>query len=430
MSFTLGIVGIGQFGSHFAELFAAHPDIEAIYAVDSVPERIDAVEARGTRFAGRFDTLEDLLASDVDAVAIFTQRWTHGEHALAALRAGKHVYSAVPMAIAEDEIRAITEEVQRTGLVYMMGETSQYNAAVVLARRIHATGAFGEVFYAEGDYVHDMDLGFYDAYKYSGGEGWKATASYPPLLYPTHSIGGILGVISERHAVSVSALGRPDTRGDGVFDKDVSMFNNDVSNAFALFGMDNGGAFRTNELRRVGYPSHQRESRFRFFGEASSFEETIETTYWHDKQRVLDVTELIRTDATMSLDDPRLADVSPTLRDAFVAGAARVHHQERLPKEFQGLPNGHEGAHHFLVDDFARAVVDGKQPMVNAWQAARYTLPGVIAHQSMNRDGERLPITDLGDCPLPVQDLDVDQEPLDLEALFAAQEARKGSAMQ
>ncbi|WP_246957606.1 Gfo/Idh/MocA family oxidoreductase [Brachybacterium sp. Marseille-Q7125] len=430
MSFTLGIVGIGQFGSHFAELFAAHPDIEAIYAVDSVPERIDAVEARGTRFAGRFDTLEDLLASDVDAVAIFTQRWTHGEHALAALRAGKHVYSAVPMAIAEDEIRAITEEVQRTGLVYMMGETSQYNAAVVLARRIHATGAFGEVFYAEGDYVHDMDLGFYDAYKYSGGEGWKATASYPPLLYPTHSIGGILGVISERHAVSVSALGRPDTRGDGVFDKDVSMFNNDVSNAFALFGMDNGGAFRTNELRRVGYPSHQRESRFRFFGEASSFEETIETTYWHDKQRVLDVTELIRTDATMSLDDPRLADVSPTLRDAFVAGAARVHHQERLPKEFQGLPNGHEGAHHFLVDDFARAVVDGKQPMVNAWQAARYTLPGVIAHQSMNRDGERLPITDLGDCPLPVQDLDVDQEPLDLEALFAAQEARKGSAVQ
>ena len=68
--------------------------------------------------------------------------------------------------------------------------------------------------------------------------------------------------------MSVSALGCPDTRGDGVFDKDVSnVFGNDVSNAFALFGMDNGGAFRTNELRRVGYPSHKRESRFRFFGE-------------------------------------------------------------------------------------------------------------------------------------------------------------------
>jgi predicted dehydrogenase len=426
MSFSLGIVGIGQFGSHFAELFAAHPEIDALHAVDSVPERIDALEHRAehpVRFAGRFDTYEELLDSDVDAVAIFTQRWTHGEHALAALRAGKHVYSAVPMAIEEAEIRAITEEVQRTGLVYMMGETSQYNAAVVLARRIHATGAFGEVFYAEGDYVHDMDLGFYDAYKYSGGEQWKATASYPPLLYPTHSIGGILGVLGERHATSVSALGRPDTRGDGVFDKDVSMFANDVSNAFALFGMDNGGAFRTNELRRVGYPSHKRESRFRFFGEESSFEETVDVTYWHDKRRVLEVTDLIRTGSTMSLDDPRLADVSPALRDAFVAGAAPAHHQARLPKELLGMPNGHEGAHHFLVDDFARAVADSHQPMVNAWQAARYTLPGVIAHQSMNRGGERLEIADLGDCPLPVVDLDADQEPIDLEALWAVQEA-------
>jgi len=416
MSFTLGIVGIGQFGSHFAELFAAHPDIEAVYAVDSVPDRIDALEAKGMRFAGRFDTFEELLASDVDAIAVFTQRWTHGEHALAALRAGKHVYSAVPMAIEEEEIRQITEEVQRTGLVYMMGETSQYNSAVVLARRLHRQGVFGEVFYAEGDYVHDMDLGFYDAYKYSGGEGWKATASYPPLLYPTHSIGGVLGVI-DNHAVSVSAIGRPDSRGDGVFDKDVSMFDNDVSNAFALFEMDNGGAFRTNELRRVGYPSHKRESRFRFFGEASSFEETIDVTYWHDKERVLDVTELIATGSTMSLDDPRLADVAPALREAFVAGAAPAHHQERLPKEFQGLPNGHEGAHHFLVDDFARAVVDGMQPAVNAWQAARYTLPGVIAHQSMRNGGERLPIHDLGDCPLPVQDLDAAQAPLDIAAL-------------
>src|SRR5690625_7909343 len=102
---------------------------------------------------------------------------------------------------------------------------------------------------------------------------------------PTRSIYGVLGVI-DNHAVTDSAIGRPDSRGDGVFDKDVSMFDNDVSNAFALFEMDNGGAFRTNELRRVGYPSHKRESRFRFFGEASSFEETIDVTYWHDKERV------------------------------------------------------------------------------------------------------------------------------------------------
>ncbi|KEP72464.1 oxidoreductase, partial [Microbacterium sp. SUBG005] len=75
------------------------------------------------------------------------------------------------------------------------------------------------MFYAEGDYVHDMDLGFYDAYKYSGGDEWKATASYPPMLYPTHAIGGVLGAIP-RHAVSVSCIGAATSR-DGVFDESV-----------------------------------------------------------------------------------------------------------------------------------------------------------------------------------------------------------------
>ena len=147
-----------------------------------------------------------------------------------ALRAGKHVYSAVPMAISEEEIAEIIEAVRETGLTYMMGETSYYNPATVFARKKHAEGAFGRIFYAEGDYVHDMDLGFYDAYQYSGGEDWKRTASYPPMLYPTHSVGGVLGATGG-HAVSVSCVGVRDERGDGVFDREVSMFANDFSNA-------------------------------------------------------------------------------------------------------------------------------------------------------------------------------------------------------
>ena len=72
----------------------------------------------------------------------------------------------------------------------MMGETSFYNPATVYARHKLAEGDFGRVFYSEGDYVHDMDLGFYAAYEYSGGDNWKATASYPPMLYPTHPSAG------------------------------------------------------------------------------------------------------------------------------------------------------------------------------------------------------------------------------------------------
>lgn len=395
---SLGLVGAGQFAGQFAKLFRLHPDVGDIYVTDLLPERAEELRAR-EGLTGTAADFEALLASDVDAIALFTQRWTHGPLAVQALRAGKHVYSAVPMAISVEEIEAILDTVRETGLTYMMGETSYYNPATVYARKKLAAGEFGEVFYSEGDYVHDMDLGFYAAYQYSGGENWRATASYPPMLYPTHSVGGVLGALESTYAVSVSCLGVPDRRGDGVFDTAVSQFGNDLSNATALFELADGGIMRINEMRRVGYPSHLRESRFRYFGTEGSFEQLALVSVWQDKTGVTDVSELVDSVPTMSPDDPALAGVAPELRDAFISGSAPVHDTSRLPKEFQGAPNGHEGSHHFLVDDFVRAVVDGTLPPVNAWTAARFNLPGIVAHESARRSGERLPIPDFGPAP-------------------------------
>ncbi len=397
---SLGLVGAGQFAGQFAKLFRLHPDVDDIVVTDLLPERA-AELAQREGLTGTAASFEELLSSDLDAIALFTQRWTHGPLAVQALRAGKHVYSAVPMAVSVEEIAAIIDAVRETGLVYMMGETSYYNPATVYARQRLADGSFGRVFYAEGDYVHDMDLGFYAAYAYSGGENWKATASYPPMMYPTHSVGGVLGALESAHAVSVSCLGVPDQRGDGVFDKTISQFGNDLSNATALFELSDGGTMRINEMRRVGYPSHLRESRFRWFGTEGSFEQLATVSLWQDKEGVTDVSELIDSVPTMSPDDPALAGVAPELRDAFISGSAPVHDTSRLPAEFRGAPNGHEGSHHFLVDDFVRAVVDGTMPPVNAWTAARFNLPGIVAHASALAGGERLPVPDFGDAPVP-----------------------------
>ncbi|WP_434182094.1 Gfo/Idh/MocA family protein [Clavibacter michiganensis] len=394
---SLGIVGAGQFAGSFASLFKIHPDVDRVLVTDLLPERAAELVAR-EGLDGAVDSFDAMLETDVDAVAIFTQRWTHGPLVVRALRAGKHVYSAVPMAFSEEEIAAIIEAVRETGLTYMMGETSYYNPATVFARKKAAEGAFGRIFYAEGDYVHDMDLGFYAAYQYSGGEDWKRTASYPPMHYPTHAIGGVLGAIPG-HAVSVSCIGVRDDRGDGVFDREVSQFDNDFSNATALFGLDNGGVMRINEMRRVGYPSQIRESRFRYFGTEASLEQIATVSVWQDKQDVTDISEELTTQPSMSLDDPSLAHVAPELREAFVSGYAPVHDKDRLPSVFHGVPSGHEGSHHFLVDDFVRAVVDGTLPPVNAWVAARYTMPGIVAHRPALRGGERLDVRDFGDAP-------------------------------
>ncbi len=396
MGFNLGVVGAGQFAGSFAKLFQLHPGVAEVSVTDLLPERATELADRlgGVRM---HDSFEEMIAdASVDAVAVFTQRWTHGPLVVQALRAGKHVYSAVPMAIEEQEIRAIVDLVAATGLTYMMGETSYYNPATVFARERLAD--FGRVFYSEGDYVHDMDLGFYDAYRFSGGERWRETASYPPMLYPTHAIGGVLGALPT-HAVSVSCIGVSDTRGDGVFDREVSMFGNDFSNATALFELADGGVMRTNEMRRVGYPSHIKESRFRFFGTEASLEQLATVSVWQTKEGVEDVTAKLVTQASLSLDDPSLADLSPALRDSFVSGHAAVHDRSRLPRELDGHPTGHEGSHHFLVDDFVTAVNGRSLPPINAWLSARFTLPGIIAHQSALQGGERLVVPDLGDAP-------------------------------
>ncbi|MEU3522533.1 Gfo/Idh/MocA family oxidoreductase [Streptomyces sp. NPDC038707] len=398
MTFSLGIVGAGQFSGQFAALFHAHPGVRDVYVTDVLPERAERlVAAQG--LAGTFPSYAAMLESPrVDAVAVFTQRWTHGPLVMQGLNAGKHVYSAVPMAVTAEEVAAIVATVRTTGLTYMMGETSHYHPATVHARARIAEGAFGRLFYAEGDYVHDMDLGFYDAYRYSGGENWRATASYPPLLYPTHSVGGVLGAW-RTHAVSVSAIGVRDEGDDGVFDRSVSMFDNDVSNATALFEVAGGGSFRTNEFRRVGYPAHLRESRFRFFGTRASMEQLATVALWQDRGGVEDITELLEPKRAVAPDDPSLASLAPALRAAFTSGSAPVHDRSRLPREFDHLPNGHEGSHHFLVDDFVTAVTKGTLPPVNAWTAARYTLPGIVAHESARQGGVRLDIPDFGDAP-------------------------------
>ena len=383
MGLKVGIVGLGQFAPSFVLLFAAHPGVSEVHLCETVPERL-ARAPRGPKVTRTFTSFEELLRSDVDAVAIFTQRWMHGPMAVQALSAGKHVYSAVPMGISVEEIGAIVDAVATSGLTYMMGETSYYYPAVIFCRQRMQTGQFGSFVYGEGEYLHDMDHGFYDAYRYSGGEGWKATASFPPMFYPTHSVSGILSVTGA-HAVAVSCYGYVDREDDGVFDAAVSRWGNEFSNEVALFRTSDGGTLRICEMRRIGVPNIEPNVRFSLFGTKGSFEQQTGASVWATRDSFEDVTSLLQTHAHLQGDavpQDDLSHIPKELRWGFRSGFAAVHDRSDLPATFVGLPNGHEGSHQFLVHDFVRACTEGTLPPVNAWAAARYTVPGLIAHES------------------------------------------------
>lgn len=394
----IGVLGAGSFSCAFIPLFQAHPLVSEVYVAETMPDRLSQARDK-FHVKTSYMNLEELLKSDVDAVAVFSQRWMHAPHAIAALRAGKHVYSAVPAAISIEELEQLMQAVKETGLTYMMGETSYYQPATVYCRKRFAAGEMGRFVYAEGEYNHDMEHGFYGPYQGSNGPEWKKYASFPPMLYPTHSCGMVLGVTGAR-MTSVSCLGYVDDHEDGIFNKELSRWNNHFSNETALYRTSDGGMVRINEFRRIGLKSPVTGSvRCRIYGTAACYEEQANARAWitHDG-KVEDLIEQLKCTPNYHPGAAKAVQMEG-VQDDFFSSLAPVHDHQRLPREFASLGNGHFGSHQFLVDDFLKACKTGILPPVNVWTAAKYCAPGIVAHASAQREGELLPIPDLGDAP-------------------------------
>jgi predicted dehydrogenase len=384
----LAVIGGGQFSSSFIHLFQAHPFVEEVALVELNPERRASIAAKFS-LKQTFASLSELWSSDFNAVAIFTPRWTHAQIALEAIQNGRHVYTAVPMGITQEEISQLVDASSKTKLTYFMAETSFYYPAVVFSRKKFAEGQIGKFVYGEGEYLHDMSHGFSDAYAANGGDDWKSTASFPPMLYSTHSVSTILSVTGAQ-ATSVTCIGLKDTAGDGIFDSNVSMWKNDQSNQIALFETSDGGVMRIAELRRVGTAPLESTVRMSIFGTEGSFEQQVGYASWATKNSFDIITDEIGTFSDVENPYSLKPDyIPPNLWDG---GFARVHDRSQLPKEFIGLSNGHGGSHQFMVDDFVMDAVGERKAPMNVIDAARFTIPGVLAHQSAQMAGQKLQI--------------------------------------
>jgi predicted dehydrogenase len=384
----VGIVGGGQFSSSFIPLFQAHPFVEEVGLVEPNPERRARV-ASAFSINQTFESLAEFWKSDFDAVAIFTPRWTHAQIALEAIENGRHVYTAVPMGITKDEVTQLVAAAGKSGLTYFMAETSYYYPAVVFSRNKFNDGQIGKFVYGEGEYLHDMSHGFSEAYAANGGDDWKSTASFPPMLYSTHSVSAILSITGAQ-ATSVTCIGLLDTANDGIFDSKVSMWQNNQSNQVALFETSDGGVLRIAELRRVGTSPLEPTVRMSIFGTEGSFEQQVGYASWATKHTFDIVTEEVSTFSDVENPYSLKADyVSPNLWDG---GFAKVHDRSSLPKEFAGLSNGHGGSHQFMVDDFVMDAVGQRKAPMNVYDAARFTMPGILAHESAQAAGKKLAI--------------------------------------
>ena len=310
MGISIGMVGLGAFGSEWVEYFKSHPLVDRIALCDREPEKmkkfLDMPSLRDKlNPKDVYSSLDEILDTDLDALVIITQHWLHAPQAIKAMEAGKHAYTAVPVISIPDADETLDwcdkliETCRRTGMHYMLGETTYYRPEAMYCRRKAAEGAFGRFVYGEGEYLHDVDLpscNLRDVIKWrmssKAGHEWEAIlAQYRkrgikggPMHYPTHSISGPFSVM-KAHAVKVSCMGTTPPKGDEFFRDDA--FGNET----ALFQMSNGACVRIMEYRDVGVLGREM---FSVYGTKAGFyggENQCESNYWCTKTSLDKVTK-------------------------------------------------------------------------------------------------------------------------------------------
>lgn len=233
----LGIWGLGR-GRHFYGIFK-HLNIDVVAGCDYFePLRENFLAANPGAFATASSA--EFLERDFDAVLLATFCPAHADDAIACLNAGKHVLSEVTSFHTMAEGVRLVEAVEKSGLIYNLAENYPFTALNMWLKRRWDEGLFGELQYAEFEYLHDcVSL----CYSYFGGKplppgnqthNWRSWIN--EHFYCTHSLCPIMYITGLRPtrvaalpSQKVNLVGTPLDGGLGVVCPElISMSNGSV----------------------------------------------------------------------------------------------------------------------------------------------------------------------------------------------------------
>ena len=329
----MGIVGYGlcKFGAAFG--FQDHPNVEIVAVSDLFPDRCAGL-AQACRCSTTYPSLEELVKDkQIEAVFLATDAPSHAQHCITVLEHGKHVAVNVPAVFGSlEQAERLLAAVKRTGLKYMMFETSCFHEDLYAMRQIYRAGGFGEMVYSEGEYFHYMPEPL-PSYK-----EWRK--GMPPLWYPTHATAYHVGVTGGGFT-EVSCSGTRSTIGH--FQPGNNEYRNPFGTETALLRTSEGGIARmTVSKDTAGFGSDTGRVR----GQKGSFYTSYE-------------------------------------------GTEKILPETRRPPLPPGVPpGGHGGSHGFLTDEFVTAILQDRKPWIDVELALKMTVCGIIAHESALREGE------------------------------------------
>ena len=360
----IGIVG--NRGLSTLEGLKAFGDVE-ITAMCNINEKHlnDAADKIGGDVK-RYRIFDDMLESDIDAVIIATPMQCHVPQVIAALEAGKHVMCEVTAGVSMDELWWLCETVEKTGKIYMYAENYIYAPKVQLVKNMVAAGIFGEPYYAEGMYLHEIS----NLLKYPDGKtSWR---SYWQLgkrgnFYPTHSIGPVMQWFP----------------GDRI--TEISTFSPGVWNEFGV-KQDSGTTTmcRTEKGKLLSIrtdclsPRPHNMDNYLLQGTKGIFQSAQygKGSLAGDTDRV----SLIGEKGVEHMDWEALSNYNDLLPDRY----KNATEEQRKA--------GHDGGDFFIVADFIDAIRAGKQPELDVYKACEWTAVGLLSALSVTNNGRSIKV--------------------------------------
>jgi predicted dehydrogenase len=344
----MGLVGFGVCGFGTAFGLQDHPNVEVVAVSDLIPERC-ANMAQVARCKKTYPSLEDMVKDDsIEAIFVATDAASHGRHCLEVMKHGKHVATAVPATWGSlEEADMLYEMVKKTGLTYMMFETSAYHDDLYAMRQIYNADGFGKLIYTEGEYFHYFPTAM-DSYK-----GWRT--GLPPQYYPTHSNAYYVAVTGGSFT-AVSCVGNRSIVPH--FMPENNAYKNPFGSEVALFRTSEGGMARMTvawDMPVLGGETG------RVSGQKGAF--------WRGHYQDIHGRNILETETPIKSVNWKKPPLPPTT-----------------------APGGHGGSHGYLGHEFVMAILENRKPLINIAWALNMTVAGIVAHQSALKDGELLKI--------------------------------------
>ena len=307
------------------------------------------------------DYAEMLDSGELDAVIVGTPMPLHAEMAIAALERNIHVMSEVTAAVSIEECKKLVSAAKKSKAVYMMAENYCYMETTATLKHLTGNGYFGEIYFAEGEYVHDC------TYLADGKTPWRRhwQMGIDGVTYCTHSLGPILQCMKGDRVSRVCC----EAAGKHRKDKNGEYFHRHSPTMLCKTEKGNLIKIRADLTSEVPHNL----TKYRLQGTDGAFEDgkiwfraLDKTVRWHELKEIISIGET----------------------------ASKYAAPDWLAMHSEASKAGHGGGDYFIIRDFARSVRGEIPCPIGIHEAMDMTLPGLISQQSIQEDGRWIEVPD------------------------------------